>query len=255
MAVGCILLCDGMRLDARLGCLASIHFRILILDNATGCDTLQNGQKRTQNPPRATSWGFDSPSRHQYNQSFRVYCEKWHLGRCDSCAQFCACTRVYSRSHRRPSSWLFTCTSGCCRCTKAHRVEHVPAGHSVVTDRSHLVSLCPTPLRSPNEVILEQFGVLRLHNTVFHRQVQPTGSRRNPNVPGRGLDLSRRFATSTPPASPQSASSASSARSAVLLTAHRPEFSAGPCRIVLPISPSSNLRSRFPPVRQLRRRS
>jgi hypothetical protein len=28
--------------------------------------------QRTQNPPRATSWGFDPPSRHQQNKEFKL---------------------------------------------------------------------------------------------------------------------------------------------------------------------------------------
>ena len=37
------------------------------------CDGLQNSAKPkngTQNPPRATSWGFDPPSRHQQNENW-----------------------------------------------------------------------------------------------------------------------------------------------------------------------------------------
>jgi hypothetical protein len=47
--------------------------------SASGCATVQAGamcKKRTQNPPRATSWGFDPPSRHQENKELRV---KWPL--------------------------------------------------------------------------------------------------------------------------------------------------------------------------------
>jgi hypothetical protein len=47
--------------------------------SASGCATVQAGamcKKRTQNPPRATSWGFDPPSRHHLfsslNHSLRV---------------------------------------------------------------------------------------------------------------------------------------------------------------------------------------
>jgi hypothetical protein len=33
----------------------------LMRHNAHECIPLQNAKKRTQNPPRATSWGFDPP--------------------------------------------------------------------------------------------------------------------------------------------------------------------------------------------------
>jgi hypothetical protein len=39
--------------------------KLLMRHFAAECDSLQKPQKRTQNPPRATSWGFDPPSRHQ----------------------------------------------------------------------------------------------------------------------------------------------------------------------------------------------
>jgi hypothetical protein len=35
---------------------------------ALTCSLLQQSMQRTQNPPRATSWGFDPPSRHQDNK-------------------------------------------------------------------------------------------------------------------------------------------------------------------------------------------
>jgi hypothetical protein len=65
VAVGSVLSCDAMRLNASFECLISIHLRTLIRDYATGFDSLQNGQKRTQNPPGFGPWGFDPPSRHQ----------------------------------------------------------------------------------------------------------------------------------------------------------------------------------------------
>ena len=43
-----------------------IHTKILMRHFATKCDALQSRKKQTQNPPRATSWGFDPPSRHQH---------------------------------------------------------------------------------------------------------------------------------------------------------------------------------------------
>jgi hypothetical protein len=38
---------------------------------AADCNSVQNGKILTQNPPRATSWGFDPPSRHQ-TYGFRI---------------------------------------------------------------------------------------------------------------------------------------------------------------------------------------
>jgi hypothetical protein len=61
VAVGYPFLCDSMRHSARLPRPLSTHSRKLIRDNATPCEALQNGKKRTQNPPEATPWGFDSP--------------------------------------------------------------------------------------------------------------------------------------------------------------------------------------------------
>ena len=43
----------------------SLICRTLCGQNAPTCKPLQLWKKLTQNPPRATSWGFDSPSRHQ----------------------------------------------------------------------------------------------------------------------------------------------------------------------------------------------
>jgi hypothetical protein len=43
--------------------------------SASGCATVQAVamcKKRTQNPPRATSWGFDPPFRHQQNKGFKL---------------------------------------------------------------------------------------------------------------------------------------------------------------------------------------
>src|SRR5271154_1263437 len=42
------------------------YFKCFMRILAIYCDIMQFAENRTQNPPRATSWGFDPPSRHQY---------------------------------------------------------------------------------------------------------------------------------------------------------------------------------------------
>jgi hypothetical protein len=40
--------------------------------HALTCNLLQASKDWTQNPPESFPWGFDSPSRHHYNQQFRA---------------------------------------------------------------------------------------------------------------------------------------------------------------------------------------
>jgi hypothetical protein len=40
---------------------------------AVTCSFMQKGKKRTQNPPRATSWGFDPPSRHHLKYQYPLW--------------------------------------------------------------------------------------------------------------------------------------------------------------------------------------
>ena len=67
VAVGFLLPCFSVRLGARPISLVSIAMKRFMRLCAALCETLQKRHLGTQNPPRATSWGFDPPSRHQEN--------------------------------------------------------------------------------------------------------------------------------------------------------------------------------------------
>jgi hypothetical protein len=61
-----------MRFYAKLEKLQAKQKELVMLRLASPCDAVQNTEKWTQNPPRATSWGFDPPSRHQLSYLFSV---------------------------------------------------------------------------------------------------------------------------------------------------------------------------------------
>ena len=65
VAVGFRLSCFLVQLGARGYVLVSVAVNRLMRLYAIQCKSLQNAKKLTQNPPRATSWGFAPPSRHQ----------------------------------------------------------------------------------------------------------------------------------------------------------------------------------------------
>jgi hypothetical protein len=69
VAVRCGIVCLCVRQYAAGRSSHHIHYVGLIRQNAAACDALQKRKKLTQNPPRATSWGFDPPSRHHRNQT------------------------------------------------------------------------------------------------------------------------------------------------------------------------------------------
>jgi hypothetical protein len=50
-----------MRFGAKLGLLQAKQKELVMLRLASPCGAGQNTKKWTQNPPRATSWGFDPP--------------------------------------------------------------------------------------------------------------------------------------------------------------------------------------------------
>jgi len=61
VAVGTWILCRSLRLYAMTLARVYIVNNTVIRIYATSCDTMQKWFRRTQNPPRATSWGFAPP--------------------------------------------------------------------------------------------------------------------------------------------------------------------------------------------------
>jgi hypothetical protein len=96
VAVGFQLFCFWVRLGASAVEPLSIAIDRVMRLSATGCKTMQNRKLLTQNPPRATSWGFDPPSRHQHKSTIINYLPSFRqLGR-DAKALLVGTSRVAS---------------------------------------------------------------------------------------------------------------------------------------------------------------